>query len=68
MHSVLQVTVLHVVPPLIDKVLQAVDSDTLRLCLSTVRMIVSGAVGLSDNTARTVLRVLPQVQLLQSKL
>jgi len=56
---------LFVVPPLIDKVLQSVNSETLRLSLSTVRFITSGAVGLSDNTARQILHVLPEVHLLQ---
>jgi len=60
-----QVTMLFVVPPLIDKVLQTVNSETLRLSLSTVRCIISGAVGLSDNTARQILQVLPEVHLLQ---
>jgi len=58
---------LHVVPPLIDKVLQTVNSDTLRLRLSTVCRIMSGAVGLSNNTARQILQLLPGVQLQQSE-
>jgi len=62
-----QVTYLSVVPPLIDKVLQSFALDALRLNLSTVRYITSGAVGLSNNTAEKILQVMPQVQLQQGK-
>jgi len=61
------VTLLHVVPALIDKLLQTIDPDTLRQSLSSVRLIVTGATALSDHTALTVRQLLPTVQLLQGK-
>ena len=58
---------LAVVPPLLDRVLQAVDRDTIVRCLSGVRRLMTGGVGISDNTARTILRLIPGVQLQQGK-
>ena len=60
-------TVLHVVPPLLDKVLLSVDSDVLGRCLSTVRRIMSAGVALGDVTARKILQLIPGVQLVQGK-
>jgi len=59
--------VLHVVPPLIDRLLHAVKPDVLGRCLSTVQFIITGAVGITDNTVRRTLQTLPGVQLLQGK-
>ena len=62
-----QVTILHVVPPLLDKVLLSVDSDVLGRCLSTVRCIMSAGVALGDVTARKILQLMPGVQIVQGK-
>ena len=56
---------LFVVPPLLDKILQSVNPDILRRSLSSVRLIISGAVGLNDSIALRVLQLLPKTQLLQ---
>ena len=58
-------TILFVVPPLLDKILQSVNPDVLRDSLSSVRLIIAGAVELNNTTALTVLQLLPEVRLLQ---
>ena len=60
-------TVLHVVPAVLDKVLLSVSSDVLGRCLSTVRCIMTGGVALGDVTARKILQLIPGAQIVESK-
>jgi len=62
----LQATLLHVVPPLVARVLQQTEPQQLRQYLSTVRNILSSALALRGAMVDQIINVMPGAKVLQS--